>query len=413
MRNGRALLFCENKMRTDLNTRIDRKINEISDFYINNFNPLESPLSLFDGLGGIGLFFFEKINSRLCTNEDKDFFIKIFDVIYDKLNKENYSLTYCDGLTGIAFFIRLCKDYLESEGYDVNELITDIDEIIFKSVVQSAFLLEHDSFDFLHGKLGILHYLITFRVRPCLTEKFYKTICLNLLENLQKAQRGEASFNFGLAHGMCSYINIIIKANQYFPDIPDALKLLKFIEEIYLCKNLDFSKLSLYPSISNKKDFNKNASFFQPLGWCYGDQTISTSLLKLGICLDSQELIDHSLHMSNHWKQRNTVAKALGNPSYYDFSFCHGVTSVAFFNKRWYDITGDPQFLENYLYFLELITSQVQQDGSIAGFRKCTGDDTLYKKDWGLLTGSAGIGLNLIYQRSNNNNKWLKLFLYE
>ncbi|MCW3162122.1 lanthionine synthetase LanC family protein [Chryseobacterium oryctis] len=401
-------------MKMDLTCRIDEKIHEISKCYIENFAPSEHDLSLFEGLGGVALFFYEKIHSDLCSGKDKEFFFELFDVIYDKLNEDDYTLTYCDGLVGVAFLIRVCKDYLSDNDYDVEQLLIDIDNVILESNNNySDVLYDFNSLDFLHGKLGVLHYLMTFNVRPAFSEGFYDNIVLSLLKKLQIARNENVSINYGLAHGMCSYIHVIIKGIDAFSSKTSSLMLLKLIEEIYLDADVNFSNLSLYPSISNERDFERKASSFHPLGWCYGDQTISMSLYKLGVFLNSEKLLNHAYEISNHWKLRNNIFKALGNPLYYDFSFCHGVSSVAFFNKKWYDITGDSQFLENYNYFMELIVTQIQGNDNIAGFKKCTGNDLLYKKDWGVLTGVAGIALNLLYQRNKNNNKWLKLFLYE
>lgn len=413
--NCRALLFYDIKMKIDLANKTDDKICEIANYYIENFNPSEHKLSLFDGLGGVALLFFEKINSDLRTHEDEEFFLRIFDVIYDKLNSEDYSLTYCDGLAGIAFLIRICKTYLETNDYDVEELLIDIDRIILDSMSCDFEVVDDfNSLDFLHGKLGVLHYLITFNINPSSTKVIYNHIVVSIFKNLNKIKNTDnQSFNYGLAHGMCSYIHIVINGIDLAVDKTQAVSLLKLIGEIYLDADINFSNLSLYPSISSRNDFEKNASFLHPLGWCYGDQTISTSLHKLGQFLNSERILKHSYKVSDHWKKRNDIYTSLGNSEYYDFSFCHGMSSVAFFNKKWFDITNDIGFLENYKVFMDLIISQIQQDDTIAGFKKCTGDENLYKKDWGLLTGATGIGLNLMYQRNNRNNNWLKLFLYE
>lgn len=402
-------------MKVDLANKTDAKICEIANYYIQNFDPLQYKLSLFDGLGGVALFFFEKINSDLKTKKDEEFFFKVFDTIYDKLNEEEYSLTYCDGLAGIAFFIRMCKKYLTTNDYDVEQLLTDIDGIIIESILSNLNAIDDfNTLDFLHGKLGVLHYLITFDVNPSLTKVIYDHVVTSIFQNLKSIDSDDNQIvNYGLAHGMCSYIHIIINGIDISSDRGQAINLLELIGEIYLNANINFSNLSLYPSISSKSNFEKNSSFLHPLGWCYGDQTISTSLYKLGKFLNSKKILEYSYKISDHWKTRNDIYTSLGNSEYYDYSFCHGMSSVAFFNKKWYNITNDPKFLENYTVFLDLIVSQIQEEDNIAGFKKCTGDESLYKIDWGLLTGVAGIGLNLIYQRNNNNNNWLKLFLYE
>ncbi|MDV2446485.1 hypothetical protein CMU93_03095 [Elizabethkingia anophelis] len=374
------------------------KIKDISKYYVNNLDIKNSSISLFGGLGGISLFYFEKIHSDISEEEDVMFFFNLIDSITDKLNEDDYSLTFCDGLAGIAFIFKKYRNYLFENGYEIDEMLNEIEEILERTLITYSHndSIKFEYLDFLHGNLGILYYFIYFKSQRSNIHKVYLSIVTCIQEHLLAILNGNGkNINFGLAHGLCSMINVCIQYNKNYGDNEETQKLLKIIEKIYIEAPINFNNYSLFPAISTRESFAEEAKKKFPLGWCYGDQTISLSLYKLSLNNRSESLKKLSYKVSNHWAKKNTIGKALCNDSFYDFSVCHGISSVILLNNKWYDITKNDAFLQNTIYFLKETLKQNEMPDNVAGYKKCERTGT-YDKDWGMLLGSIGVGLTLI-----------------
>jgi len=146
------------------------------------------------------------------------------------------------------------------------------------------------------------------------------------------------------------------------------------------------------------------------LGWCYGDQTISTSLHNIAYFQNNEKLAQFSLKIADHWKKRDTIKKALNNDHFYDYMLCHGVGSVALYNKIWFNITQDEQFYKNYDFFMMDLLSQEQAEDNVAGYKRAVINQQ-YEKSYGILTGVAGVGLILLDAFNSERKSWYDLFI--
>ncbi|WP_333596834.1 lanthionine synthetase LanC family protein [Chryseobacterium flavum] len=393
------------------NVLLNDKIKEIThSLYDINFEKM--PISLFEGMGGISYFFFEKINSDYASKKDKDFFIYLIELLVEKLNGEQYSFTYCDGLCGIAFILKKYQLTLNQYDYDLEDLLQDIDSILMQALEKIS---DHDDIntDFLHGSFGLLYYFVFFKERGSRFKALYVKNITSVINYINKAKKSdEININYGLAHGLCSVINI---AKLYLENIDKYCEVskhcLNLCCEMFTAPELNFTLPSLYPSISPIKQFHDRAARHSVhLGWCYGDQTISTTLNNVANFQNNQELNQFSLNIANHWVRRDSIGKALLNEDFYDHMMCHGVACVALYNKLWFTITKDQSFYKNYTYFINNLLSQKQDFDNVAGYKRAVINNE-YEKSYGLLTGVAGVGLLLLDASNMERKSWYDLFL--
>lgn len=393
------------------NTLLREKLNEVTQcLYEIDYENM--PISLFQGIGGVSYFFFEKINSISATEKDKEFFIYLIELLVDKLNTEEYSFTYCDGLCGIAFILRKYHPLLTKYGYELDDLIEDIDSVLIHHLEK---LSENDDMntDFLHGTFGLLYYFSFFKINDHQFRVNYIKNINYIISYIDKAKSSiELNINYGLAHGLCSIMNVIkIYLAHFDPNCKISRECLDLCCTLFTDPRIDFKSSSLYPSISPINDFSINAEMHPVhLGWCYGDQTISTSLHNIAYFQNNEKLAQFSLKIADHWKKRDTIKKALNNDHFYDYMLCHGVGSVALYNKIWFNITQDEQFYKNYDFFMMDLLSQEQAEDNVAGYKRAVINQQ-YEKSYGILTGVAGVGLILLDAFNSERKSWYDLFI--
>lgn len=391
-------------------TLLESKLNEITNsLYEIDYKNL--PISLFEGVGGISYFFFEKINSAYSTKKDDDFFLYLVELLVEKLNNEDYSFTYCDGMCGNAFVLKRYRKKLKKYGYDIEQLLEDMDSILIEHL-QNISNVENINTDFLHGSFGILYYFIFFKERSLKFKTVYLKNVKYILSYINNAKiNNDLKVNYGLAHGLCSIMNIIKLYLENIDRNCETSKLcLNLCLEMYTVPEINFNQPSLYPSISTISDFNNNSKNSVPLGWCYGDQTISTTLYNISTFENDQKLYDLSHNIALHWAKRDSIRKALLNENFYDYMICHGVGSIALYNKIWFDITKNDVYHDNYLFFMtDLLTKRSDID-NVAGYKRALINNE-YEKSYGLLTGISGVGLLILNALSPENKSWYNLLL--
>lgn len=398
-----------------MNTILKDKIQEIEHAIDLNWKN-NSYVSLLTGIGGIPIFYYV-----LYQIEGEEVYLKkmrgVVENLYEKLDTEEYGLTYSSGLSGVAYMLnylneRKVIDDIGDELEFIDESITSFTEKNMKSI---------DDLDFLHGALGATNYLVE---RMKKNEKIIASttdlvirLCNIINKDIRNAETVRELLeydddthrtNCGLAHGRVSEIIILSKFLEQFPDnmvvretIRDCVNcLLSFQSE-------DENTTCAYPSIAvNQKTANYNIH----LGWCYGDQVVSLGLYKASKVLNDQEIFSKAKALAYRTLKRNTVKKALLS-NFHDSAFCHGASSLAYCNKKWYQITKDSQFKENYEKFIGNIIENGKNDIGLAGYRKYLGNNK-FENAIGMLDGVAGIGIVLAdYFLEENQVDWDSFFL--
>lgn len=365
------------------------KVERISDSIVQNINVFdEMPISLMSGKAGIILFFTQRY---LLEKKDETYIFigGLLEKLVFDLNNKTYGLSYCDGLSGVAFML----NYLKNNGIyseDLSDILDDIDSILINNL--SHCIIE-DDIDFLHGKLGLYYYLITRGVKDKAFKKeinsFADYIRAYLIDVLD--EKNEKVFNVGMAHGFCAIICILIKYSiKYKTNEYDEI-LKRSIDIIIELKSIDENIFSLFPS--QAADINNMSMYRIPLGWCYGDQIITLTLRYYAEYSGNEKIIILANAISQHWKNRNKTH--LIYPSgQFDYILCHGLSMVAYLNKKWFFHSGDKEFLENYNILLAEILETDDKIG-VAGYRKKINSQE-WEDSYTFLDGVSGIGIFLL-----------------
>lgn len=403
-----------------LNSEVRKKIFQI-------VNDLESTkiesISLMSGYSGLPLLY-----SALYDLESDPNFLKKINTSLNRLieelnNRDDYGVSYCNGLTGSAFMMEiLMKKNLVRKDLqnDIDENLNFIDDLVLEYALNNTNSFEE--IDFLHGALGVLHYCLerTIRNKKLINDRriilLIEKICLFIQQNISEVDKFKyfrdvtdesPKFNCGLAHGHVSYILIFTNFLKIFGhNILVHKTLLSSINYILRFESKNQDTFSQFPGILTN---HYDAKYNIPLGWCYGDQTISFSLLKA-----SEYLNDNSLKLKAESIALKTVEREEINQIFpfgaFDCGFCHGLSSIAYMHKKWYLISGKEVFQKSYLKFIENILNESTSAG-IGGYQKIINYGK-YEDRAGLLDGSIGIGIVLCdYLLEKNKNEWDKLFL--
>ncbi|MBF4472436.1 lanthionine synthetase LanC family protein [Flavobacterium sp. HJJ] len=382
-----------------------------------------SDISLFQGMGGLPIFYF--LLYKLTNKEEyRDKIHVVIENITNLLNTGDYSLTYCDGLTGIGYMLNFIKnkEILTNEvNFEIEESLEFIDQCIVEFALKNTKGIEE--LDFLHGAFGAAFYLnerLKNNKNPELKNKvtvFFELLSTIVIKEVEKTNKvknvididnSTQRTNCGLAHGHISYILIFSDFLAQFKDnnlVFEALK--KSVSCLLEFENNDKNNLSAYPSIAvNKNTGDYNVS----LGWCYGDQTISLGLYKASLILNDNNIKNIAFRLAFRNMERNTIEKMFATP-FYDAGFCHGLSGIAYLHKKWSIISTDKKFYELYENLINDILELSCKNDGIAGFKKFNGNG-YFVDSIGMLDGVIGIGMVLIdYLLEEKDNDWDSLFL--
>jgi lantibiotic modifying enzyme len=398
--------------------RIKEKIFLIEEELSNISLPLNN-VSLFSGLSGLPIFYYMLYE---YTN-DKKYLKKINDILqrlFDLLNTSDYPISYCNGLTGVAYMLNYLNSKIILED-SIEENLIVIDDIIvdFFSKNTNSF----DDLDFLHGSLGAAFYLNSRLKYNQKNEKetlfLFKKLAKIINDYLKESDKVKDvkyftndihRTNLGLAHGIISFIIVFSKFFNNFPKeiwVKDLILACVNCIKRFESKNInDFSK---YPSIAVN---NNSATYNIPLGWCYGDQAISIGLYKASHVLQDKELEKKAFELAHRNLNRDSIERIFPLPMY-DAGFCHGLVSIGYFHKKWYSYSKDKDFYNQYEKFIFQTIEFANKDIGIAGYQKYMGDNK-YEDAIGFLDGVIGIGIVLIdYLLIKNDSDWDQFFLLD
>lgn len=382
------------------------------DFYSNFFEKVNSsilehpqgkPLALYTGLAGQVLYYSEYLK-KFDNHDNRSNFKYLVETLFEALNTQNYDSSFCSGLSGISFLMRhlAAQDLLE--GFDYEEFLEQVDIYFVETISKEVDSV--DQIDFLHGYLGIANYLLEFatNIKIVTNIAHYEVITSQIISHLEKVRLDEDNtelINFGLSHGLASYIEYFIKLFRQtgFPQIRDYLRKIVTIYRYFYREDTQ----SCFPSQGYSIH---NANYDVNLGWCYGDQTISYCLYKAGLFLEDNDIIDFSKNIVKKWILKNSVSSAFINPVY-DNMFCHGLAGIAYVSKKWFVITGEEKLMENYKIFMNKIFSSEQL------YSKFDNLTEVYAENFWLLDGSSGLGLVLLDSIEDNQSgaSWDNFFL--
>ena len=395
---------------------IEREI----DLKVNN----SDSLSLFTGIGGAPIFYY----LMFVYTGDKRYISKIkgiLEKIANIINDTDCGLSYCDGLAGVARMFNYLKNknILDSGMQcEMEESLLLIDHSLADVSIERT--NSFDDTDFLHGSFGIAFYLIG-RIKDNSDRKFIDKVILIFekiaeltIEDIEKS-RGVSEIlvidesthrtNCGLAHGHISHMILFSIFLKHFPE-NNIVKvgLQSCVACVLSFESMDVTNVARFPSISVNKH---TAQYNIPLGWCYGDQTISIGLLRAAEVLVDGKIKQKALSVAFSSSKRDIANTSESYPNY-DAGFCHGFSSIAYLNKKWYRNLGKEIFKLNYERYIKEVIDLGSSKSGIAGYRKYKGNGKFEEDTFGFLDGIIGIGIVLIdYLLEENDTGWDSFFL--
>ncbi|HYG53367.1 MAG TPA: lanthionine synthetase C family protein [Flavobacteriales bacterium] len=329
-----------------------------------------------------------------------------------EISKSELSGSFAEGICGICWSYKYQIDNKLIKANYEDTISEEINEYLAK---HASFNFKNGHYDFLYGGLGSALFLLNFKnvnfinsslQEYVLTLKEISTKDSNGIAWIDKAIINYKSYNLGLSHGIPSIIFVLCKAIENNINTNDSCTLLnKSIKWL-----LDKQKYSDFPSCFPEEFINKTTKGSSGLRWCYGDLGIASVLYHAGKITGNNKWIDEAIRIMLHASKR----KDLEPHQVLDACFCHGSVGIAHIFNRFYQVTKIEEFkiAAKYWYLQTLSFSKIDQENM--GFKTSRLDEfgkkyTTY--EYGILQGSAGIGLALISAISAIEPKWDKCLL--
>lgn len=271
--------------------------------------------------------------------------------------------TYCDGLAGYGFFLLKLKQSNVFSGdaevlIQIDDILEQIDEVLEEQVV---IFFEQDSYDILHGAVGLGLYflerdkldLVNQLVDKLIETSYIKDDGQVFWKKYDKYRLHTTVIDMGNAHGNSSILYFLSKILTKSPTDERITNLVKGNINFYL-KNtqvLNQEVCSYFPTLINASDFDNNTH--KPtnsrLAWCYGDLGALYTLLIVAIQIDEMEVYHDVVDKLEKVADRRVETESFE----IDSGFCHGSSGMAVIFNNIYKHTGKEIFLEASRYWTE------------------------------------------------------------
>lgn len=368
------------------------KLEDIAQYVIRETTGYKSNvnnnLGLFDGGFGILLFlaYYKKYKNNRIANNAFNYYSKT--LLKEFGNSIPSSHTYCSGISGILLIIRYLqrKNMLHIDMSEAEDLLENyIVDCMYKD-------FDRQSFDFMHGALGIGFYFIEKK------EYKYVNYIVNFLFELAEKDHSimkwksvlynnPTIYNISLSHGMSSIIMFLCSAYKcVHNDL--IMPMLRGAIRYILLQEINLNKYgSCFPPFSVEVSIQKSR-----LAWCYGDLGIALSLLKASEIIQNTDVRNKAMDILYF----STTRLDLKENNVTDDCICHGAAGLYMIFRRVYLNTGDILFNQTADYWLHQIVNS-----------------PIHVKDnkFSLLNGISGVGLILTSFLLNDQQDWDNFFL--
>lgn len=380
---------------------IEEKIHIINDKITFDFQNI-TDIGVLNGLAGLALFNFHY--SKIFNIENKTGHL-ILEKCIEKINEGYSNPTYCNGIIGLGWTVNyLIKEKLIDKSN--NGVLPDIDKYASYCLQAS---IEENNFDFLHGGIGYVNYLIERLENSTNSNReLIEQLIFLLLENFKGLFKNIQLFSkdpeatvkmsfenkviFGLAHGISSIICILNKISEIPKFNKDSLVIASQYTD-YLLKyyNTENKGISLFPNYLDTEGIIKYCS---ALSWCSGDLGIGFNLLNTSFKYNYNDNYKKlGIQILKHAAQRQTLQETLLQ----SIGICHGYFGAYKIFSNAYKITKDEDFDIASKYWLKLGLEHLSINSS---------------SDLSILYGLSGIGLTLLEAFKSKQLNWDKsLFL--
>lgn len=212
------------------------------------------------------------------------------------------------------------------------------------------------------------------------------------------------NFNLGLSHGMAGPLAALCYAKQKSIILPGMDDAIDKIKDIYLKWNKFEDGGIIFPTRLSFEDYVKGdineVELRNCASWCYGEPGLASILYQVGKINKDKKLMTFAKDIMNGVGKRPIEDWNIFSPM-----FCHGYAGVACMVNKMYQLTSDQDFLKYKRKALHSMVDQYQSDLTF-GFDCYAG-----KEDPALLTGTAGILLVLLSERTPQTENWDFVYL--
>ncbi|PSK89601.1 lanthionine synthetase LanC family protein [Taibaiella chishuiensis] len=372
---------------------------------------------LYSGNLGKALFYiFYGVYRSDETYVDKG--LGVLEYIIQSTSEDEFpQMTFSNGLSGLAHALLMLReaDLLELSDEDLGQF-----DMVLAGAVQ--YYHREGNFDFLHGLTGCAAYFARRAQAFGPDETSIQVIgeTIGYLEGITvKAAIGSypvtritfgdihfQGINFGLAHGMPSFIFLLLQAHRAGIEEERSRHLIyEYIDFMLSRTNSMPGSPSYFPTAIplRAEDYEGDLSTSR-IAWCYGD-------LGAGMVL---------LQVATHFKDRALFEKAeeillfqatRQDPSMDESGLCHGTSGLMHMFNRLFQMTGNNTFKTAAEYWQEETYKLAIHAGNHSGLQTPDWKTKQPQPDGSLLTGVAGTGLTLMAMNSDLMPYWDQLLL--
>jgi lantibiotic modifying enzyme len=212
----------------------------------------------------------------------------------------------------------------------------------------------------------------------------------------------EGNFNVGVAHGVPGAIPILAQACAAGLD---ARELLDGAVAWVLAQKLADEGDSSFPYTVAPGGERRPTR----LAWCYGDLGIAVALLTAARVVGEEGWEREAVAIGRKAARRRGEGTGV-----IDAGLCHGAAGDAHLFNRLFQATGEPDFREAALYWIDRALELQKPGEGVGGYRMWIvgdGEELDWRPDAGFLTGSAGVGLALLAAATPVEPEWDRVLL--
>jgi hypothetical protein len=365
---------------------------------------------------GTALFFVEMARRARSAN-DLSTARLLIDRAATRLETVPLHFGLFSGSTGTAWAINYAykQGIFEPAEYDSCD---EFDELLLAWIRTTSDV----SVDIIVGLSGIGLYALTRLPRPA-AKQILNTIVERLWDKSEAIVRGRAwvsshfdsdvggprptsydgAIPIGLAHGSAGVIGFLSRVYQRL-NSARARELL--VEASRALPPLEFTPGK--PCCPRMMDRNQQTWGVPAPSWCWGDIGVSLALIHAAKTTGDSRIRDYAMPLVMN------VAHGFDGSSYVDTSLCHGLAGAVVGCSALHGLTGESTLDGRSRRFASMLLDAGSKDVT-AGytFLRSTKDRTLSRSpSSGLLAGSAGVGLALLWA-NGHPGPWVRLFLMD
>lgn len=391
---------------SNLHSEVESKVFEIAEeLKQSKFKSF----SLFTGQSGEVLFL---LNLYRYT-EDEAYFewsYKLLDRLLDHVLSQGGYHSYCNGLAGFGWFLSHLSEYDYADIDGLEDVQSGLDGYLFEYLKED---LSKQNFDLLHGGTGLATYFFKRNNEEAIDlyinslQKFAQTDDDSSIKWPFYIKELEIDhYNFGLAHGIPSQVNLLSRIALWYPEKEGVRGLIRSSVD-YLLKNTREEILPFGSYFPNGIKSGVKGSGPGRLAWCYGDVGICCSLWMAAQALEDDELRAFVKEVLEH----NAMIKAKEDTMLIDAGLCHGTAGMAQIFGRFGRLL-DSQILKNTSeYWYSATLDMAQYGDGLAGYKSYKGNEDGWEPEFGLLSGISGVGLALLSFLDPKITDWDELLL--